>query len=261
MRVVVCVKPVPSAAASQRFDVAAGRADRSGPMEINAPDLYAVEEALRIRDLVGGEVVALAMTPESGFDSLRTPVAMGVDRAVAISDAALEGSDLVVTARVLAAAIALEAPSLVLFGAEAEDGGGAMLWAAVAERLRLPVVSSAHEVQAADGSIRVTCRRSDSVDTVEVPLPCVISISSSASTPRYPTLKGIMAAKRKPIEARSLADIGLAERGPDGLRARTMVLRVAPAPPRRGHGQVIKDDGAGAGVGWLAQFIAERRPL
>ena len=199
MRVVVCVKPVPSAAASQRFDVAAGRADRSGPMEINAPDLYAVEEALRIRDLVGGEVVALAMTPESGFDSLRTPVAMGVDRAVAISDAALEGSDLVVTARVLAAAIALEAPSLVLFGAEAEDGGGAMLWAAVAERLRLPVVSSAHEVQAADGSIRVTCRRSDSVDTVEVPLPCVISISSSASTPRYPTLPNIMKAKQKEL--------------------------------------------------------------
>lgn len=259
MRLVVCVKPIPSAAAAERFLAATGRCDRSGPMEINPPDLCAVEEALRVRDLAGGDVVTISMTPDSGFKSLRIPLAMGVDQAIAVSDPALENADLLVTARVLASAISLQSPSLIFFGAEAEDGGGAMLWASVAELLRLPVVSSVHEVAITRDAVRVKCNRSGFVDTVEVALPCVLSISSSANDPRYPTLKGIMAAQRKSIATLSVADLRLAAEGESGLISRTSVLQVAAAPPRRRHGQVITDDRDGAR--WLAGFIADRLPL
>lgn len=259
MRIVVCVKPVPRAAVGRRLDPAALRLDRSGPSELNPPDEYAVEEALLIRDRVGAEVVALAMTPDSGVESLRTPLAMGVDRAIAVRDPALEGSDLVVTARVLALALARETPDLIIFGSQAEDGGGAMLWGAIGDRLRLPVIAGGRNVQLIKGRLRVTRQWADSVQTVEAPLPSIVALSGSVNTPRYPSLRGIVAAKRQSIPMISIADLGLQPEECGTAGSRTRVLSVAPAPPRRTQAEIVKDEGHGAE--WLVDFILQRMPL
>src|SRR4249919_531330 len=143
MKIAVCVKVVPDATVHKRIDPATKRLDRSGEAAINPTDLNAVEEALRLKEAQGGEVVVVSMGPEKAADSLRKALAMGADRAVLVSDDAAAGSDLVATSRVLAKALEREGADLVLFGQQAGDGDGAVLWAAVGERLRRPVVSQA----------------------------------------------------------------------------------------------------------------------
>jgi len=142
MKIAVCVKQVPDATSVRRLDAATNRLDRSGEGALNATDVNAVEEALRIKESSGeGEVVLVSMGPERAMDALRKALAMGADRAVVVADAALAGSDLLPTSRVLAAALERESPDLILFGQQASDSDGAVLWAAVADRLRLPFVS------------------------------------------------------------------------------------------------------------------------
>src|ERR1700682_1027910 len=134
MKIAVCVKHVP--AGRLRLDPGTKRLDRSGPGELNDVDLNAIEEALQLKEQNEGEVVVVSMGPDEAVESLRTALALGADRAILVSDPAAAGSDLLATSRVLAAALAREAPDLTLFGQQASDGSGAMLWAAVAERLR-----------------------------------------------------------------------------------------------------------------------------
>src|SRR3990172_11852443 len=150
MKVAVCVKAVPEA---KRLDPATKRLDRSGEGALNAFDANAVEEALRLKDAGGGEaeVVLVSMGPPNAADAIRKALAMGADRAVLVSDAAAAGSDLVATSAVLAAALEREGADLVLFGQQAGDSDGAVLWAAVADRLRRPVVSQAASLEAAGG--------------------------------------------------------------------------------------------------------------
>src|SRR5262249_49569518 len=157
---------------------------------------HAVEEALRLRDASGssdGEVGAISMGPPKAMDALRKALAMGADRAVLISDDALAGADLVATSKALAGALALWQPDLVLFGQQSADGNGACVWAAVAERLRLPVLSQVAELTVADGAATGKRQTEAGYETLRAPLPAVIAVSDAINEPRYPSLKGIMA--------------------------------------------------------------------
>src|SRR3954454_12080330 len=149
MKIAVCIKHVPEG--TKRIDPGTKRLDRSGEGALNAFDANAVEEALKLRDASGeGEVVVVSMGPEKAMDSLRKALAMGADRALLVSDEGAAGSDLVATSRVLAAALEREQPELVLFGQQASDADGAVLWAAVADRLRRPLVSQLAELTVED---------------------------------------------------------------------------------------------------------------
>ena len=231
MRICVCVKIVPREAVRLTIDPSSLRLDRSGSSELNGNDEYAIEEALRLRDASAGEVVVVAMAPAEEAESLRPALAMGAERAVLVADPSLEGSDIIPTSRVLAAMLRREAPDVVLFGAQASDGGGAMLWAAVAERLGLPVLSGVRDIEAEDGAVRAARYSADTLIRLEAPLPCVVSLSGAVNTPRYPAFRDVVAAKRKQITVISVADLGITpeQSGMAGSRTRVLGLGAAPA--------------------------------
>src|SRR3954447_20189687 len=154
MKIAVCVKHVPGG--HLRIDPASKRLDRGGPGELNGVDKNAIEEAIKLKEAAGAEVVVVSMGPETAVESLRTARALGADRAVLVSDGAAVGSDMVATSKVLAAALERESADLVLFGQQTSDGGGSLLWAAVGDRLRLPFVSQAAELTVNDSTVRVT---------------------------------------------------------------------------------------------------------
>ncbi|MGA8487532.1 MAG: electron transfer flavoprotein subunit beta/FixA family protein, partial [Gaiella sp.] len=208
MSIAVCVKLVPDATVHKRLDPGTNRLDRSVEGALNATDVNAVEEALRLKEASGGEVVVVSLGPEKAMDSLRKALAMGADRAVLVSDDAAAGSDLVATSRALAKALEREQADLVLFGQQSSDSDGAVLWAAVADRLRLPLISQAAELAVAGGKAVVKRQTEFGYDTIRAPLPAVIAVSDAINTPRYPSLKGIMGAKKKPQETLSAAEVG-----------------------------------------------------
>jgi electron transfer flavoprotein beta subunit len=251
MKIAVCVKAVPDAAAGRRLDPTTKRLDRSVELAISDFDTYAVEEALKLKEAAGdGEVVVVSMGPERAMDALRKALAMGADRAVLITDSSLEGADLLGTARALAGALEKEAADLVLFGQQSADGGGAVLWAAVAERLRRPVISQVSELTAEGGSVTGKRQTEFGYDSIRAPLPAVVAVSDAINTPRYPSLKGIMGAKKKPQDTLSAGDVGgAAESG-------TTVIELSPPPPR-GEARKIEDDGTAAEK--IVEFLAEKR--
>jgi electron transfer flavoprotein beta subunit len=251
MKVAVCVKQVPEG--TKRIDPGTKRLDRSGEGALNSFDAHAVEEALRIRDAAGGgEVVLVSMGPPKAADALRKALAMGADRAVLVTDDAAAGADLVGTSRVLAAVLEREAPELVLFGQQAADADGAVLWSAVAERLRRPVISQVAELTVADGTARGKRQTEFGYDVIEAPLPAVVAVSDAINEPRYPSLKGIMGAKSKPQETLALSDLGV------DAGAKTEVLALADPPPR-GETRKLEDDGNAAAQ--IVEFLDERRLL
>src|SRR5919204_2859034 len=198
MKVAACVKEVPDASAPKRIDPQTFRLDRSVAGTLNEFDAHAIEEGLQVREKTGeGEVVALLMGPAGAADSLRKALALGADRALHLSDDALAGSDLVATSKALAKALEREGADLVLFGQQAGDSDGAVLWAAVADRLRLPVISQAASLELNDGKAKVKRQTEYGYDVIEAPLPCVVAVSDAINEPRYPSLKGIMGAKKK----------------------------------------------------------------
>src|SRR4029453_1752454 len=232
MKIAVCVKQGPEG--NRRLDPETKRLDRSGEGALNPFDANAVEEALRLKDAGGeGEIVLVSLGPAKAQDALRKALAMGADRAVLVSDEGAAGADLVATSTVLAKALEREGVDLVLFGQQANDSDGAVLWAAVADRLRLPVVSQAAEVTHADGKLTVKRQTEFGYDVIEVPLPAVVAVSDAINEPRYPSLKGIMGAKSKPQETVSLADIGV-----DGLESHTEVYALND-PPARGEARKL----------------------
>ena len=245
MKIAVCVKEVPDAAAPRRIDPATLRLDRSGEGALNPWDLSAVEEALRLVEAEGGEVVCVSMGPERAAGSLRKALAMGADRAVLVSDEALVGTDLIGTSLALAAALELESADLVLFGQQGADSDGAVLWAAVADRLRLPLVSQAASLEAAGGRVRVKRQTEYGYDIIEAPMPCVVAVSDAINEPRYPSLKGIMGAKKKPQDVFAVADLGLDPEAVGEAGSGTVVYALAPPPPR-GESLLIEDDGSAA---------------
>jgi electron transfer flavoprotein beta subunit len=256
MKVAVCVKEVPESTAPRRIDPGTLRLDRSGEGTLNPWDLSAVEEALRLVEAGEGEVVAISMGPERAAASLRKALAMGADRALLVSDAVAAGSDLVATSRVLAAVLEREAADLVLFGQQGSDSDGAVLWAAVADRLRLPLVSQAASLEVAAGKARVRRQTEHGYDVIEAPLPCVVAVSDAINEPRYPSLKGIMGAKKKPQDVLGIDDLGLenAHVGEEG--SGTVVYAIEPPPPR-GESLVVEDDGSGAER--ILEYLLERK--
>jgi electron transfer flavoprotein beta subunit len=256
MRIAVCVKQVPEGAA-RRLDPSTKRLDRSGEGALNPFDAHAVEEALKIRDASGeGEVVVLSMGPQKATDSLRKALAMGADRAVLVSDDAVAGSDLVATSAVLAKALEREGADLVLLGQQGSDSDGAVLGAALADRLRLPMFSQAAELTVEDGSIRGKRQTEFGYDVIEAPLPAVVAVSDAINEPRYPSLKGIMGAKKKQQDTLSLGDLGV-EAGDAGEEGSKTEVYALADPPPRGDSRKIEDDGSAAQQ--IVDFLAEKR--
>ena len=254
MKIAVCVKHVPEG--HSRLDPASKRLDRSGEGALNHFDANAVEEALRLKGDSDTEVVVVSLGPAKAADSLRKALAMGADRAVLVCDDAAAGSDLVATSKVLAKALERENADLVLFGQQASDADGAVLWAAVAERLHRPVVSQVAELKLQDGSLRLKRQTEFGYDVIEAPLPAVIAVSDAINEPRYPSLKGIMGAKKKPFDTLSLADIDVdaGEAGEAGSKTEVLALG---EPPSRGDARKIEDDGSAAQQ--IVDFLAEKR--
>src|SRR3954463_9128916 len=244
MKIAVCAKAVPEQA--RRIDPGTMRLDRSGEPALNPFDANAVEEALRLKgDGAEAEVVLVSLGPERSLDALRKALAMGADRVVLVSDEAAAGSDLVASSYALARALAREEAALVLFGQQASDSDGAVLWAAVAERLRRPLVSQAAELEVADGKATVKRQTEFGYDRIEAPLPAVVAVSDAINEPRYPSLKGIMGAKSKPQETATAADLALAPGAIGEAGSRTEVLALGDPPPR-GDSRKIEDDGSAA---------------
>src|SRR5262245_40569343 len=257
MKIAVCVKEVPDPGPNRRLDPDTMRMDRSGDRSLNQYDLHAVEQALRLKEAAGdGEVVLISMGAGRALDSIRKGLGMGADRAVLVSDEAAAGSDLVATTAVLAAAIQAESPDLVLFGQQATDGDGAVLWAAVADKLRMPVVSQISELEIAGGQATAKRQTEFGYDTIRAPLPAVLAVAGSLNEPRYPSLKGIMGAKKKPQDVKSLADVGVDAGDAGEAGSRTTVIGLNP-PPSRGEIIKIEDDGSGAQK--IFDFLVERK--
>jgi electron transfer flavoprotein beta subunit len=256
MRIAVCVKHVPDATVHKRIDPTTKRLDRSGEGALNPTDLNAVEEALRIKEARGGDVVLVTLGPAKAMDSLRKALAMGADRAVLVSDEAAAGSDLLGTTAALAATLEREEPDLVLFGQASSDGDGALLWAAVADRLQRPLISQVAELTVADDSVTGKRQTEHGYDVIKAPLPAVVAVSDAINEPRYPSLKGIMGAKSKPQETHDAAAIGVDVAKVGEAGAKTTVLDLGP-PPSRGDQVKIEDDGSAAQK--IVDYLAERR--
>jgi electron transfer flavoprotein beta subunit len=252
MKVVVCVKHVPDG--RLRTDPTTGNIDRSGGGDLNSMDKYAIEEALQKKG-DGDEVIAVSMGPSGASESLRTALGMGADRAVLVSDAALAGSDLLATSAVLAAVLQREAPDLVLFGQQTADGGGAVMWGAVAERLGRPAISQATALEVSAGTVRVTRQTESGDEVVEAPLPALVAVTDAINEPRYTSLRGMMAAKRKPLEELSLADLGL-EPGSVGAAGSRTEVRATGKPPARAGGVRVEDAAAAAQA--IVDFLVQR---
>jgi electron transfer flavoprotein beta subunit len=254
MKIAVCVKHVPEG--HSKLDPGTKRLDRSGEGALNHFDANAVEEALRLKGDSDAEVVVVSLGPAKAADSLRKALAMGADRAVLVSDDAAAGSDLVATSKILGKALERESPDLVLFGQQASDSDGAVLWAAVAERLRRPVVSQAAELTVEGDSLRVKRQTEFGYDVIESPLPAVVAVSDAINEPRYPSLKGIMGAKKKPFDTLTLGDVGVdaGEAGEAGSKTEVLALG---DPPSRGDARKIEGDGDAAQA--ILDFLVEKR--
>jgi len=257
MKIAVCVKEVPDAGPSRRIDPNTLRMDRSGDRSLNSFDLNAVEAALRLKTAAGdGEVVLVSIGPAKALESIRKGLAMGADRAVLVTDEAAAGSDLVATSYLLAKALERESPDLVLFGQQASDGDGAVLWAAVADRMRLPVISQISELEVADGTVTAKRQTEFGYDRIRTSLPCVLAVSDAVNEPRYPSLKGIMGAKKKPQETLSTGDVGAEPDRVGEAGSRTTVKALNPPPSREG---TVKIEDEGDAAKKILEFLMERK--
>jgi electron transfer flavoprotein beta subunit len=260
VRIVVLTKPVPDPAAAAERLKPDGRLDRtSAPAVINGNDEYTLEAALQLNEAHGGEVILLAMAPANGVETLRKGLAMGAHRGVLVTDPALEGSDAWSTARVLAAAIRELEYDLVIAGFDTSDGVGGVVGAAVATLLGLPYLSSAAKIEPdpAAGTVRVRRISPTGFDVLEAPLPALVVGTQLLGAPRYPSLKGIMAARSKEIATRSLADLDLDDGAVGGAISRT-TLTDQRKPPERGATQVVRGSPA-EGATAIVELLASRR--
>ncbi|MFZ4755497.1 MAG: electron transfer flavoprotein subunit beta/FixA family protein [Miltoncostaeaceae bacterium] len=247
MKIAVCVKEVPDTTAEKRIDPSTFRLVRTeGDRMLNEFDKYAVEEAIRLKEAgTADEVILISLGPEKAVESLRQALAMGADRLVLVSDPAAAGSDYLGTARALAKAIDETGAELVLLGAEATDARSGVLTATLGEVSGRTWVTSANSIAVNGSSITIERQSDDGVDTVEAPLPAVVSVTKAINEPRYPSLKGIMGAKKKPQDVKSLGDIGVAASDVGEAGAKTKVVGVE-TPPARTAGVVVTDEGTGA---------------
>ena len=263
MNIVVCVKYVPDAQSDRTFRDSDSTVDREGVDGLLSElDEYAVEEALKIVEAAGeGEVTVLTVGPPAAADAVKKALQMGADKGVHVQDEAIHGSDAAATSLVLAEAVKKAtggAPELVLTGMSSTDGVMGVVPAMLAERLGLPQVTYASELTVGQGTVSIRRDGDTASETVEASLPALVSVTDQINEPRYPSFKGIMAAKKKPVEQWSIADLGI-DASQVGLAAAwTSVVSFAKRPPRA-QGQIITDEGDGGSR--LAEFLAGQKFL
>jgi electron transfer flavoprotein beta subunit len=257
MNIVVCVKQVPDTGMERKLKPDDSTLDReSVDGLINELDEYAIEEALLIAEAHGGEVTIVSMGPQKAAESIRKALSMGCDQAVHVLDDGLAGSDALATSQVIAQTLSRIGFDLVILGSESTDARMGVLAAMLSERLGVPQMSLAGKVEIDGPAIRIQRQTDYGYDQVEAALPAVVSVVEKINEPRYPSFKGIMAAKKKPVETLSLADLGIDATQVGLAAAATEVVDFAQRPPRAA-GTIVKDDGDGGTK--AAEFLAAQK--
>jgi electron transfer flavoprotein beta subunit len=242
MNVIVCAKQIPDPALPGELDPSTNTLKRDGKLILDESDMYGVEMALQLVDAAGGgEVSLVSMAPNGEVSGVRTALAMGAAKAVLVSDPELAGSDALSTAKVLAAAAKrLGDADLIITGTESSDGYTGTVPEQIAEVLGLPSVTFAKSVKVEGGVLKVNRQTEAGYDEVECTLPAVVSVTAGVVEPRYPSFKGIMAAKSKPVDTVTAADLGVA---PVGWAGAAQQITDVAAAPERAAGEIVEDDG------------------
>jgi electron transfer flavoprotein beta subunit len=261
VKICVLVKEVPDAAVEKRINPSTGRMDRSGEKNLNPFDTHALEAAMQVKE--GGEVqvdevVAVTMGPGSAVRALHKAVSLGADRSLHLSDEALAGSDVAATGYALAKALSNEQPDLVLLGQQSDDGECYTIGAVVADHLQMPSLTQVVKMDVEEGKLRCERQAEYGYDTVDVQLPAVISVGDAINEPRYPSLKAIMGAKKKPLETLAVSDAGIdASRvGGDGSAVQCGDFK---APPSKEAGQIIEDEDTDDTVEKIVAWLDARK--
>lgn len=255
MNIVVCVKHIPDPNVPPEMD--GDRLKRQGMQGVLDPgDEFGVEAALQLKEANGGEVTLVSMGPDSAREAVTRGLSMGADKGILISDDSLAGADALVTARVLAAAIKRNEFDLVIAGVESTDGYTGTMPGTLAEFLGVPQVTFVKSVESVDGSsAKVNRQTATGYHVVECPLPAVLTVTAGVNEPRYASFKGIMAAKKKPLEQLSVGDLGLSG---DDVAIKQKIAQITPAEERKA-GEVFEDDGTGAAK--IADFLKEAKVI
>jgi electron transfer flavoprotein beta subunit len=257
MNIVVLVKQVPDTWSDRKLRDDDRTVDRDAADAVfNEMDEHGVEEALTLKEAHGGEVTVLSMGPDRTSETIRKALAMGADKAVHVSDDALHGSCAVGTSRALAAALKTLEFDVVVVGTEASDARVGAIAGMLAEHLGVAALTGARSVTVDGQTARIERQVDSGFQTVEAQLPVVVSVIEKINEPRYPSFKGIMAAKKKPVQTLSIADLGLDPATVGIAGATSEVVDFAPRPPKQ-QGEVVTDDGDG-GVK-LAEFLATQK--
>lgn len=260
MKICVLVKEVPDAAIEKSIDSATGRIDRSGAAVLNPFDTHALEAAVQIKENGAdvSEIVAITVGPDSASKSLQAAVSRGADRSIHLSDPGVAGSDVVATGYALAELIKRENPELVLLGQQSDDGASYAVGSVVGEFLGQPALSQVVDLKLDGDTITAERQAEYGYDTVEVKLPAVISVGDAINEPRYPSLKAIMGAKKKPVEKLTLADAGI-DASKVGEAGSGVDCKDFQAPPQKAAGTVITDEDTAATVEQIVAWLDERK--
>jgi electron transfer flavoprotein beta subunit len=257
MNIVVLVKQVPDSGAERTLHPTDQTVDRGGANNvINEMDEYAIEEALKLQEAHGGEVTVLTVGPEQATEAIRKSLQMGPDKAVHVVDDALHGSCAPATSKVLAAALRTLNPDLILSGAESTDGRVQVMPHMIAERLGIAALTGARKLTVDGTALTVERQTDEGYEVVTAATPAIVSVWDTINEPRYPSLKGIMAAKKKPIQTLSLADLGIAADEVGFAGATSKVVESAKRPPRQA-GTKVTDEGDGGAK--LVEFLAAEK--
>jgi electron transfer flavoprotein beta subunit len=261
MKICVLVKEVPDAAVTKRINPSTGRLDRSGEKNLNPYDTHAIEAAMQLKE--GGaidvdEIVAVTMGPDSAVRALHKAVSLGADRSVQLTDDALSGSDVAATGYALAAVLEKESPDIVLLGQQSDDGECYTIGAIVADHLKMPSLTQVIKMDVEDGGLRCERQAEYGYDTVQVELPAVISVGDAINEPRYPSLKAIMGAKKKPLEQVAAGDAGIdaSKVGADGSQVDCGDFK---EPPAKSAGTIIEDEDTNETVEKIVAWLDERK--
>jgi electron transfer flavoprotein beta subunit len=241
MKIAVCVKQIPDPATPYELDPETNFLVRPDAQVLDDTDRYGVEVGLQLAEETGGSVTLVSMGPAGTLQGIRQALAMGADDAIVISDPSLRGSDALVTARVLAAAISRTGADIVIAGTESTDGYSGIVPQHLAELLEVPALTFARKVEHVDGTIRIERQTASGYDTVESTLPVLVSVTAGAVEPRYPTFKGIMQAKSKPVDQPALTDLGFDESSVGAPGSGQEIVEVRPAPERDAGAKIVDE--------------------
>jgi electron transfer flavoprotein beta subunit len=259
MKVIVPVKRVPDTAGEKKIDPNDKTVDREAGEAVLCPvNEFAIEEAVRIKEATGAEVTVLLMGPEAAQSTVRKALSYGLDGAIQVTDDAIAGSDALGTARVIAAALKDEEFDVVIFGNQSTDARTCLVPAAVAELLDVPSLTYARKLEIDGDKVVVHREHEEGWDVVESSLPAVVSVVEAINEPRYPSFKGIMAAKSKPLTVKSLGDLGVTPEEVGAGAAAATMYEFSPRPPKEA-GTIVEDDGSGAAAAQLADWLEEKK--